>query len=118
MQKLIIKGQLPGLNEMTNANRTNIYMGSKQKKEFTNLVVWSCKACKLMPVDGLNDYEFTWFCKDKRRDKDNRMAGQKFVFDGLQRAGVIKNDGWDQVGIVTHRFEVDKANPRVEILMG
>ena len=28
---------------MTNANRTNKFAGSKQKKKFTNLVAWECK---------------------------------------------------------------------------
>lgn len=59
----------------------------------------------------------TWYCKNKRKDKDNIMAGQKFIFDGLQKAGVLSNDGWKQIGDVTHRFEVDKRNPRVEIVL-
>lgn len=115
MQKLIVRGVLPGLNEMTNANRSNRYQGSEQKKDATNRVYRSCKASKLKPIDGLNDYTFIWYCKDKRRDKDNIMAGQKFIFDGLQSAGIIENDGRKQIGDINHRFLIDKENPRVEV---
>lgn len=115
MQKLVVKGVLPGLNEMTNANRTNRYKGNKQKREATRLVYWSCRACHLKKIKGIHDYEFIWYCKDKRRDKDNIMAGQKFIFDGLQEAGVIENDGWGQVGNISHSFLIDKNNPRVEV---
>lgn len=115
MQKLTVKGVLPGLNEMTNANRTNRFQGGRQKKAVTNLVALSCKACKLKKVEGLNNYSFTWYCKDKRRDKDNIMSSQKYIFDGLQVAGIIENDGRKQVGDISHRFEIDKDNPRVEV---
>lgn len=117
MQKLVVRGVLPGLNEMTKANRANRYQGGKQKKETTRLVSWSCRACHLKKIEGLADYTFIWYCKDKRRDKDNIMAGQKFIFDGLQEAGVIENDGWQQVGDIKHIFRIDKANPRVEVLI-
>lgn len=117
MQKLVVRGVLPGLNEMTKANRANRYQGGKQKKETTRLVSWSCRACRLKKISGIRNYTFVWYCKDKRRDKDNIMAGQKFIFDGLQEAGVIENDGWQQVGDIKHIFRIDKANPRVEVLI-
>ena len=53
----------------------------------------------------------------QKRDKDNIIAGQKFVLDGLVAAGIIENDGWKQVGNIFHYFEVDSENPRVEILI-
>ena len=115
MQRLVVKGILPGMNEITKANRANRFQGGKQKKEYDNLVIWSCKASKLKPIEGLNNYQFTWYCKNKRKDKDNIMAGQKFIFDGLQKAGIIENDGWNNVGDINHRFKIDKENPRVEI---
>lgn len=65
-------------------------------------------------------HKFTWYCKDRRKDKDNVIAGQKFVFDGLQKAGIIEDDGWKQVGNISHEFKIDKKNPRViiEIIEG
>lgn len=82
------------------------------KKKFTKLVI--LHAADLQKYEMI-DVEMTWYCKNKRRDKDNIMAGQKFIFDGLVEANVIKNDGWAQIGDVSHLFKIDKDNPRVEI---
>lgn len=116
-QCLIIRGALPGLNEIIKDSRANIYMANKKKREFTELVALSCKVCNIMPVSGRSNFEFFWYCKDKRRDKDNIMAGQKFIFDGLQKAGVIKNDGWGEVGDISHKFFIDKVDPRVLVFI-
>ena len=45
------------------------------------------------------------------------MTGQKFIIDGLVKAGVLKNDGWAQIGDLNHSFEVDKENPRIEVIL-
>lgn len=61
------------------------------------------------------DLDITWYCKNKRKDKDNIAAGIKFILDGLVKAGTIENDGWKQVNNFSHSFKVDKDNPRVEV---
>ena len=114
MMKLIIPGRLPGLNDMTDAARRNRYESAKMKKEYTELVAWCAKRARLPRFDRV-DVTFTWLEPNRKRDKDNIMAGQKFIFDGLVVAGVLKNDGWRQIGDVVHRFAVDKHNPRVEV---
>lgn len=112
--KLIIPGRLPGLNDMTDAARRNRYESAKMKKEYTELVAWCAKRARLPRFDRV-DVTFTWLEPNRKRDKDNIMAGQKFVLDGLVVAGVLTNDGWKQIGDVTHRFRVDKHNPRIEV---
>jgi Holliday junction resolvase RusA-like endonuclease len=112
--KLTIPGRLPGLNEITDAARGNRYASAKMKKEYTELVAWCAKAARLPRMEKI-DLAITWYEPNKRRDKDNIMAGQKFILDGLVQAGVIANDGWKQIGDITHRFRVDKANPRIEV---
>jgi Holliday junction resolvase RusA-like endonuclease len=112
--KLTIPGRLPGLNEMIDAARENRYASAKMKKEYTELVAWCAKAARLPRMEKV-DLVITWHEPNKRRDKDNIMAGQKFIWDGLVEAGVLPNDGWNQIGDITHRFRVDKANPRVEV---
>jgi Holliday junction resolvase RusA-like endonuclease len=114
MMKLIIPGRLPGLNDMTDAARRNRYESAKMKKEYTELVAWCAKRARLPRMERA-DLVVTWHEPNKRRDKDNIMAGQKFIWDGLVEAGVLPNDGWNQIGDITHRFRVDKANPRVEV---
>lgn len=114
MNILVIQGRLPGMNEITKANRSNRHVGGGQKKNYDELVIWSCKACKLEAINEQVDVTFTWYCKDKRRDKDNIMAGQKFIFDGLQKAGILKNDGWKEIGDINHRFILNKTE-KVEV---
>lgn len=116
-QILFIEGELPALNEIIGAINRNRYVGANLKKKYTNLVAWECKHQRVKPFDGKIDIQFTWNCKNKKKDKDNIMAGQKFIFDGLQLAGIIKNDGWKEIGNIDHRFTVDKNNVGVEILM-
>jgi len=114
--KLVIPGTLPSLNEMINASKRNKYAYVAMKDQAINTVSWEFKCMMIgQQAPERADYEFVWYCPNRRKDKDNIMAGQKFVFDGLQKMGWIKNDGWKQIGKVSHRFEVDKQNPRIEI---
>ncbi len=74
-------------------------------------------ARRLKPVKKA-DFEITFYCKNRRKDKDNMLGGGlKFIFDGLVKAGVIENDGWKQVGRIIPHFEIDKENPRIEVIL-
>lgn len=117
-QRLIIRGQLAAANEIVNKNRLNRYAGAKQKKENTDIVAWECKAQKLQPFKNKIDLDITFYCKNRRKDKDNILSGAiKFILDGLIAAGIIVNDGWKEIGKFNFDFEVDKENPRIEIEM-
>lgn len=110
--KLVIPGSLPTMNQIVELSKRHWSQYSKLKQQYTLLVKLSANKLPSLPPA---DYYITWYCKDKRQDKDNIMAGQKFIFDGLMAAGKIENDGWKQVRDVNHRFEVDKKNPRIEV---
>ncbi len=116
-QKLIIEGRLPSLNEIIDEARYNRYASNNQKQTYNDLVYLSAKSQNLKPFTKKINLKFSWYCKDRRRDKDNIMAGQKYVLDGLQLAGIIENDGWKEIGDIYHKFYVDKDNERIEILM-
>ena len=58
---------------------------------------------------------FRWLCKNKKKDKDNIAFAKKFILDGLVEAGVIKNDGWDDIEGFQDEFEIDAKNPRIEV---
>lgn len=113
--KLIIEGSLIDFNSFQNQTRANKFTGAKIKRYETEKVAWACKACKLPKIKGLHNYIITWFVTNKLKDKDNIMFAQKFIFDGLQKAGVIENDGWSEVGDIIHKFKIDKVNPRIEV---
>ena len=119
-QKLLITGRFPSFNDIIKANRgtkAGHFVGNNQKQKYTDLVAWKCKEQGIKPFEKQIDVTIHWFCKNKMRDKDGIMAGQKFIFDGLQRASVIPNDGWTEIGDISHKFSIDKENERVEITM-
>src|SRR5690554_3458067 len=87
---------------------------SQIKSIYTNLV--QCKTYKLPKLNRVF-LEITWYAKDKRKDPDNIAAAVKFIWDGLVLAGVIPNDGWNENGGWINKFEVDKDNPRIEVVI-
>ena len=87
--KLTIIGQLPDLNTYTKANRSNRYSGGNLKKIATELVSCQCQGS----ISGAFTIGFHWTFSSKRKDPDNIVGiGMKFILDGLQKGGVIKND--------------------------
>lgn len=114
MSTLIIPGTLPTLNQIIAASKSHYMQYSSMKNRDTNRIAQLIRSQRIGKYERVN-LTFAWYCKDRRQDKDNIMAGQKFVIDGLVKAGVLENDGWKQIGDVTHRFDVDKQNPRIEV---
>lgn len=112
MVRIVIPDRLPGLNTYTKANRTNKIVGAKMKKEAEQFISWHVKAQCKKSFERVN-IKFTWVENDKRRDPDNIMFAQKFIFDSLVACGVLKNDGWKEINSVTHEFEVSKNNAHV-----
>jgi hypothetical protein len=108
-----IQGELPDLTTIikeSKRGRGNWQPYNDLKHEYTIRVMAACRGIK--PFAKV-DVEILWICKNKRKDKDNIMAGTKFVLDGLVVEGIIDNDGWKDIGHITHGFIVDKENPRV-----
>ena len=114
---LTIPGRLPGLNEYTNACRTNPKKGNLMKREAQEAVMWQILAqmrrCKFTrPVFLL----FTFYEQDRRRDKDNVSSfARKVIQDALVKCGTLQDDGWDYVTGALDRFEVDRDNPRIVV---
>lgn len=115
MQKLIINGKLPNLNEYTLACRTNRYMGAKLKQQAEQVILIAIKQQKLQPVKQPVQLAYTWIEPNKRRDKDNIAFAQKFVQDALVKAGILKNDSWNYIIGFSHNFKIDKDKARIEV---
>jgi Holliday junction resolvase RusA-like endonuclease len=110
-----IPGRLPGTNEIIDAAKKkarNYKEYAMMKAENTELVAWLAK--KLSKYNRIN-LTITWYEPNEKRDPDNIMGGQKFILDGLVRAGTIPDDSRKYIGSITHRFETDRNNPRVEV---
>lgn len=114
---LTIPGRLPGLNEYTEACRTNPRAGARMKQEHQDAVMWlilsQIRRCKFeKPVFLL----FTFYEQDRRRDRDNVSSfARKVIQDALVKCGTIQDDGWDYVTGYLDRFEVDKKKPRIVV---
>ena len=111
--KIVIPGEMPGFNEIIAAAKSHYHAYNNMKRENTELATW---AFKKAPKKERVFLDITWYCKTRRRDPDNIAAAVKFIWDGLVEAGVIENDGWKQNGGWSNRFEIDKDNPRVEVI--
>lgn len=115
--KLVVPGPLPGLNDYIAAERAHRQKGAAMKRKTQRIVELCAKKqlrgfCPVCPVS----MKYTWYERDRRRDKDNISSfGRKVVQDGLVKAGVLKNDGWAQIDGFSDEFRVDKKNPRIEV---
>ncbi len=116
--KLVIQGRLCSLNEYIKAERSNRYKGAKLKKDNERIIVVAIKQ-QLRNVK-INDpvyMNYLWVVPDKRTDRDNIVFARKFIQDALVNTGILKDDSWKHVIGFSDRFEVDKENPRIEVLI-
>lgn len=120
LQVLWIPGQLPSLNDLLYAHGTggggsgNSY--ARLKRKWTDDIALLARVGRLMPVECVR-LRFTWREKDRRRDPDNVAGGgRKLILDGLVRAKVLKNDGWDEVAGFSDIWEI-AAKPGVLVLL-
>ena len=113
--KFVLQGEYCTLNEYSDAERTHYRYGASIKKAETNRAALELKA----QWDGTKPkvpvvMRISWFRKNRRTDPDNIVFAKKFIIDGFVKAGILENDGWNQIV----GFEEDWGagnNPRVEI---
>ncbi len=114
--KLIIPGELPTENEIIDKAKTHWAKYKKMKDTYDSLVkVFSEK--HRVPFFETILLQITYYRKNRMYDPDNICSAKKFILDGLQKAGVIENDGWKVVKGFQETWEVDKDNPRTEVII-
>jgi Holliday junction resolvase RusA-like endonuclease len=116
---LTIPGTLPNLNDYIAAERANRHKGAKMKLGSGNIVSAAIRQCmRGVMVEKPVFIEYTWIEPSRRRDKDNISSfGRKVIQDALVQCGVLKDDGWKYVVGFSDRFEVNRENPRIEVLI-
>jgi len=115
---LTIPGQLPGLNEYIAAERANRYKAAAMKRD-AERVIGLCARSQLRGIHFTAPVtmRYTWYEPNKRRDKDNIAFARKFIQDALVAAAVLQGDGWACIRGFSDSFEVDRENPRVEVVI-
>lgn len=116
---LTIPGTLNNLNDYIAVERTNRHKGAKMKADNGNIVAVAIRQClRGVRIEKPVYMEYSWFEKNKRRDLDNISSfGRKVIQDALVDAAVLKDDGWKYIVGFSDSFEVDKKNPRIEVLI-
>lgn len=102
---LTIKHKFPDYNTFIRSGGK--YAMHQIAQTTVDMVSWECKAQKIRPVKAAH-ISFKWIEKNRLRDKDNIAFAKKFILDGLQRAGVLTNDGWNQILSLHDEFETGK----------
>ena len=104
--KVTIPGLLPGLNEYIDAERAvkGKYKAAAMKKQAENVIGFMVKTqLRGVRFDRPVIIHYRW------------IEPKKFIQDSLVHAGVLVNDGWNQIEGFTDDFAVDPKNPRVEV---
>jgi hypothetical protein len=116
-----IEAKFPSLNEWIAAakkgrGKFNAY--SRLKDTFDRVVALQIGAQKPMAYNKVRIL-FRWEETNRKRDPDNFIAGgRKPIMDGLILAGVISNDGWDNVTGFADTFQCGDCNGVTLILEG
>lgn len=116
--KLIIPGTLSSLNKYIEAERANRYKGASLKRTNEKSIAVAIKQClKGIEIKKPVEMHYLWIVPNKKTDRDNVAFAKKFVQDALVQCGVLKDDGWKHIVGFSDRFEVDRENPRIEVLI-
>lgn len=115
MQKIIVQGEFVTLNKYISAERSNLHLAAKIKKDATENVAWSTLG--VIPVENYPvRFVFHWFCMNEKTDPDNVAFAKKYILDGLVSSHILASDSWKHCsGGFMDLFSVDADNPRVEI---
>src|SRR4051812_47390943 len=102
--KFTIEGRLPGLNEIIAATNSHRFAGASQKKKETRRCAMEVIRQTSGRISNPVRVAITWVDPDARRDPDNVIAGQKFIFDGLVECGRLPGDSRKWIKEITHSF--------------
>ena len=107
--KFEIPFRLPDLNEYIKACNSNRHAGNQKKKNTESDIRWILKTQKIT-IDKPCYVIFEWHEKTYKRDKDNVAFAKKFIFDALQKSGILKNDNNKHILGFADPFVYDKTD--------
>lgn len=117
MQKFTIPGRLPSINEYSYAERSHWSRAAALKKQHEEYIQWIIKKANVVPFLRAVNVSIVWFEKTNRRDFDNVTFGVKVILDAMVKIGIIPDDGNKWIKSIKHEKQVDKINPRIEVIL-
>ena len=89
------------------------------KHNTQDLIIWQIrKQLKGVHIEKPVRLQYKFFEPNQKRDLDNVSAMvHKCLQDSLVLAGILNNDGWKNIKGFTDDFDVDKTNPRIEVVI-
>jgi hypothetical protein len=112
--EFFIPGEFTTLNQHIAAANANRNLAAKIKREETGRVRFC--AVDVPPIEEYPvDLYLIWYRANRKSDPDNIAFAIKYILDGLQDAGVMKQDTWECVRSITHEFRIDKDAPGVAV---
>ena len=116
MVKIIIRGTLPGLNEMIEAYKHGACEGTRLKRRSENGVMHAARRLGKWRAEKPVYMIYHWYEPNKNRDKDNVTGyGRKVIQDALVKAKIIRDDGWNDIVGYDDKFGIDSKNPRIVV---
>lgn len=114
-QNFFVPGPLPGMNDYIGKDARRKY--GREKKQWATVIRACIRKAKIKPAQHVW-IVWQWREPNRRRDPDNFVSmGEKFILDALQEAGILSNDGWNEVAGWSHRWSVDAKRPGVLVTL-
>lgn len=117
--KFTIPGRLSGMNELIAYNRTNVYKGSKLKKDSQQLVMYEINhQLHGIHIENPVIMHYHFWEPNSKRDIDNVASfAMKVIHDALVKCRVLDNDGWKNIRGFECEFDVDQKHPRIDVVI-
>ena len=105
---LHIRQRMPGLNELIALAKSHPKAYAREKKKWAHVIGLYALEQKFPVIDEPAHFEFEYLEPNRRRDPDNLTGARKFCLDALQDAGLLANDGWENILSFCETWKVDK----------
>lgn len=111
-RSLWIPMPFPGLNDIIGESSRSHHGWNRMKQKWGRTVVLYARSQNFEAIRTPAHFEFEFIEPNRRRDPDNVVAGGvKIALDALVQAGLLKDDGWDEIASILPSWRVDKDAP-------
>lgn len=107
---------LPGLNDIIGESSRSHHGWNRLKQKWGRTVVLYARAQGFETIQTPAHFELEFIEPNRRRDPDNIISGGcKVILDALVQAGLLSDDGWDEVASILPSWRVDSEKPGVRV---